>query len=204
MKAVKFIVLGFCIILWSCSSEKKTQDDHSESTLTEVKAPLTVDGVVAKYDSLNSVVQYYWDTLTKMDDEKFVCLNRLYEEMEIMPKSNSFKVRRLKKQIPGIISSRYDQYSMTSEEIDAYDAATDTLIFNTYKLASQTEDFENYPVALEMLNEIKVYNGDLFVTYRTNYSVAAQALNDFVTENNKALKAKGVDIREIPTFFVYE
>ena len=85
-----FLVASLSIGMVACSSDKTSTTAGDKVEDVAVDKPL----IVAQYDSLNAVVQYYWDTLTKMDDEKFSCLDRLYDEMEIMPKSNSFIITK--------------------------------------------------------------------------------------------------------------
>ena len=92
---------------------------------------------------------------------------------------------------------------MTSDQIDEYDAASDTLIFNTYRLAAQTEDFYKYMIANEMIEQVKLYNGNPFVSLRGYYSNAAVDLNEYVKSNETELQENGINIKLLPTFELY-
>ena len=201
MKYIRYVVIASGLLMFACNSNKQPVEEVNSEEI--VSDQVQVNSVVHQYDSLNAAVTYYWDTLQRMDDEKFECLTRLYDEMELMPKSNSFKIRKFKKRVGEVLNLRYDQLSMTDEQIDKYDAATDTLIFQTFRLANETQDFGNYPVAVEMLNLVKQYNGDQFVAYRGYYSEVARVRNEFVEAHKSELEANGVKSEALPTFFVY-
>ena len=192
-------LLTLAIGVYSCSSEKPSD---AKTDTTEVKdSPILMSSDLKReYDSLTAITDFYWDTLTKMDDEKFECLERLYDEMEIMPKSNSFKIAKLRKRIPKVLALRYTQKEMTSRQIDEYDNATTKLIIETKTLASETEDFSNYQVALQMLDLVTIYDGNAFVGKRLDYSEAADVRNEFINNNKAELEKIGLETVILPNF----
>ena len=176
-----FTVVSF---LSSCGSDKSKDLTNNEITSDSNEVVNGSSSVKLEYDSLYQRVEFYWDTLVKIDEEKFSSLVRLYDEMEIMPESNSFKVAKLRKKLEKVEELVLDQKDLSVDKIDEFDNATSELISKTKDLFIETPNGENYKVAVDMINEVSRLDGYVVAMKRQDYCDAVDAYNAFI-DNNK-------------------
>ena len=146
--------------------------------------------VKAEMDMVSDSLNIYWNTLITADDRKISDIGRLLLEISYVENYNEAEQERLQRLQKQLLIKRYDQESMTSEKIDAYDLATDSLINQVVKLCSFTPEIETHPLAEELTEEIKTEDSRL-VIYRAYYDRWVKRYNQLLKAHSRKLKKLG-------------
>lgn len=198
MKAVLFASLCALVVLPMCKPDTaKTATD----TVAAV-SPASPAEVRAQFDILRDSADSNWQRMMRSDDQKLTEVRGLLQDLKKQPRLNAAQVRTLGEQAGRLKPQRYDRQSMASSEIiDQYDAAQDSVLKPLVRLAAPegnapTERIRDY-VEHIMLADANV------VSYRAHYDAAAKAYNNYLRLHQTELAQMGDDyarLRPLPLF----
>lgn len=166
--------------LLSCNhSTEKTNKTESNNTLEATLKPII--------DSMN----YAWELIIKADDQKISDLKRLLLEISYTDKYDVMAHDSLLRLTELLPSKRYQLESMTSDQINYYDAETDKVINAVRELAGRTPGIENHDIVPKLLNDIISANGDILIQQRRKYDESATQYNNYLEQNKEAIQNAG-------------
>lgn len=186
MKARNLLPILFAVILMIAC--KETRKENKEET--EIKTEMPQDQLQVKVNQLDDSAQLAWKFMIEADDQKIAFTKRLLDEVSYTPKYNVVKHAKLMEQCLELKAKRYDTTNLSSEKIDKYDAATDSLLKQVKALVISTPNVENYPLCGELLNDISALDNDV-VMHRVKYDNWAMQYNTILEQHNEELKSLG-------------
>ncbi|HEX8659242.1 MAG TPA: hypothetical protein VF690_17005 [Hymenobacter sp.] len=187
------------LILASCAVSCKR--DGSQST---AKNPASAAAAKAQLDVLRDSVDLKWRNMIESDDQKIGVTRLLLRELQGQPGTNAAQLQNLERANARLKTRRYTQQTMASSElIDQYDAAQDSVLHAVYPVAAPngqapTENARNFVEGLQQLDEG-------VVGFRVQYDRAAQQYNDYLKLHQTELQSLGgkyADIKPLPLFTV--
>ena len=95
-----------------------------------------------------------WHAMMEDEDAKLAKMESLLQQVSYWPVFNRPRYDSLYEDLKKLYEMRYDPETMTDEQINAYDSATDHLIVEIKDFARDHPDFEKYPVADSLISEI--------------------------------------------------
>lgn len=165
---------------------------------TEAVAPADAATLQHEYAALRDTVDARWTRMTAADDEKIFFQKRLLQEISYIPGADVATVTRLNLANEKLAARRYQQATMVSDSIDAYDAAQENVLRPLRELASRHVETAKRPVLKELLDAIQAHD-DNVVRYRGTYDQAARAYNVWLQEHEGHLPAAN-NARPVPLF----
>ncbi|MDB5274226.1 MAG: hypothetical protein JWO58_2593 [Chitinophagaceae bacterium] len=155
------------LTVFSCkeNSAKKTE-----------KSGTSDNAALSHLQALGDSCNKAWEMMMSSDDQKIKDLQRLLQEISYIPGHNEQELERLSQQVKELPAKRYTQETMTSENIDAYDNATDALLKTVFDLKRNTKGIENYTLTGELETSIREADG-MVVNYRVLYDSWADKYN---------------------------
>jgi len=114
--------------------------------------------------------------MVSSDDQKIKDIQRLIQEISYIPSHNEKLVEKLSIQTKELATLRYTQEDLNSDKINAYDAATDSLIKAIFDLKRNTKGVEQYTLTEELEQSIRAADGSV-VNYRVLYDVWVKKFN---------------------------
>jgi hypothetical protein len=184
----KLILLPFLALLLTSCSEKKTTSSGN------------VDSIQKIFTGLRDSTNKAWQIMIKSDDQKMADMKRLLLEISYCKKFNAMRQDSVSKAVDGLKSFRYDQFTMTSEQIDGYDDQTNKVIFALKSHALATEELASHPLAEQLYNDIAKADNDVG-PYRAMYDRWAFQYNDFIKTNKEQLKSES-ELKPLPVFSI--
>lgn len=179
------IVIG----LVSCNKSDKVEQETPNEEVKEVV--LSAQDIKLKLDSSIILASSTWDSVIITDDEKMANIKRLLDEISYCDGANDRKLKKLFKFHKSVIEMRYTKDNITSELIDAYDNAQDSLISETNTLAETTPNIEAHPLAIELMDEIIKADG-MTVSKRGDYDMWTKQINNSIKNHSDLIKGLGL------------
>ena len=198
MKAVLFASLLTLAVLPMCKPDTAKTATDTAGTVS----PASPAEVRAQFDILRDSADVNWRRMMGSDDQKLTEVRSLLQDLKKQPRLNATQVRALGEQAGRLKAQRYDRQSMASSEtIDQYDAAQDSVLKPLMRLAAPegnapTERIRDY-VEHIMLADANV------VGYRAHYDAAAKAYNAYLRVHQAELAQMGdqyAQLRPLPLF----
>ncbi|MBC7921403.1 MAG: hypothetical protein H7Z75_09985 [Ferruginibacter sp.] len=151
---------------------------------------VSADSLKTVYLALNDSVTANWKRLTDSDDEKISDVKRLLQEISHTTVHNRALLDSLVRMQATLTAKRYTMETMVSEQIDAYDLATDSLVQRIPRLMASVPDLESYPLCAELSQEIDSA-GQAVLLHRIHYDKYAKLHNQFIREHAADLQKTG-------------
>lgn len=191
MKKISLLLLASTILVFSCKKSNKAE--QTSEAETEVIAPvvLTMQDIKAELDSSVVLANASWDSVSTYDNEKMSNIKRLLDEISYCDGANDKKLKKLFKFHQKVMELQYNQDNITSEMIDLYDNAQDSLINEVNALAESTPNIEAHPLAIELMDEIVKADGMTF-SKRGDYDIWAKKINNAIKEYPEFVSELGV------------
>ena len=197
MKALLFASCLTLAVLPMCKPD-------TAKTTTEAAAvnPASPAEVRAQFDILRDSADVNWQRMMGSDDQKLADVHALLQDLKKQPRLNAAQMRTLGAQAARLKPQRYDRQSMASSDlIDHYDAAQDSLLKPLYQLAAPEG---NAPTAQirDYVEHIMKADADI-VSYRAHYDAAAKAYNNYLHLHQAELAKMGskyTGLRALPLF----
>ena len=183
MKKIAFIFILAAFSFFSCErkSDKKSGNVGEPKTETAKK---DIDLIV---DSVNTA----WTTLISTEEQKFQDLKRLLDEISYTSSYDPIAHDSLTKKLEIVKAKRYDQ-SLDTSAIDAYNNATDRVVFEVLQLKRTTKGIEQHPLADELENDILAANSPEKVAQLLGrYNWWTNQYNNYLKKNKKKLEKLG-------------
>ncbi|MBF9140715.1 hypothetical protein [Hymenobacter properus] len=177
--AVALLVLAACAA--SCKRDGSKSVVLNPAAATEVKAQL---------DILQDSVNAKWRNMTESDDQKIGVTRLLLRELKAQPGANAAQLQALDQANNRLKARRYTQQTMASSElIDQYDAAQDSLLKAVYPVAAPngaapTENARNFVEGIQQLDAN-------VVGLRVQYDHAVHQYNDYLKLHQAELQQLG-------------
>ena len=145
-----------------------------------------------KYEAtaLSDSLDYSWKVMVDSDNEKLADIKRLLDEVSYTKEHDESEVQRLRKKQEALVNKRFSRGSMTSQQIDAYDTATDSLLRETFALVNATPEMEKHSITNQLLADIQKEDNDVII-YRVRYDQWAKKFNEFLENNSANLEKLG-------------
>ncbi len=143
-----------------------------------------------RVDGMRNQVDKAWTSMIQSDDQKIADINRLLLEISYSDKYDEPQLALLKQRAGSLASTRYQQYGMTSDEIDQYDNATTSLIRSVLELADKIPDLDKNDLSAKLRDDILKADEEV-VIYRIRYDREAKAFNNYLKEEANMLKKLG-------------
>lgn len=188
MKKLFFICVAFTGLFFSCQEKKETQttEEKEESAVS----PLSPDSLKKRIDVVRDSMNTSWNKMIASDDQKIQDLKRLLQEITYTKAYDPGKVEKLSILADSVKSVRYTQDSMTSSQIDQYDAATEKLIKQTFLLVENTPEMASHTITETLKNDIMKAESEV-VNQRVLYDRWAKEYNDLLDGQGNTLQQLG-------------
>ncbi len=194
MKKFIFVIPILLLMVAMISCEKK-------STTTTTDTTKVADSSLVKLKSLRDSADKAWGIMIKSDDQKISDMTRLLQEISYCKKYNVLLMDSLNAVLKTMKDKRYNQLTMTSAEIDQYDAFTDLVISRVRYLGSTTKDLKEHPLAETLYTDIATADNDV-VRYRNLYDKFTFAYNDYLEKVKNQLGDKAKDYPKLNVFTI--
>ena len=187
------------IMLASCAASCKR-----DATKTVVLDPASAAAVKTQFDVLRDSVDVKWRSMTESDDQKIAITRLLLREIKNQPGINAAQLQDLERANTRLKTRRYTQQTMASSDlIDQYDTAQDSLLRAVYPIAAPndnapTENARNFVEGLRQLDEG-------VVGFRLQYDRAARQYNDYLKLHQAELQSLGgkyAEFKKLPLFTI--
>ncbi len=193
MKKIIFVIpILLFVVLFSC-------DNKSTSTSTLDSTKINNDTTLLVLKDIRDSSDKAWEFMIKSDDQKISDIMRLLQEISYCRKYNVLLLDSLNNAVKIMKDKRYKQLTMTSAEIDQYDAFTDLIISRVKYLGSTVKDIQEHPLAESLYVDIASADNDI-VRYRNLYDNFAFAYNYYLEANKTSLGDKAKNFQKLPVF----
>lgn len=192
----------FCTLVGIVSSCNQKENKSEKTTEQEEKIPLSPDSVKQLISLAEDSINNAWNEMMQSDNQKFQDIKRLLQEISYTSGHDAAKLEKLNQMTDSVKSLRYEMHTMTSSEIDQYDAATGDLIKETFKLVSETPEMESHTITKTLQDDIMKADNEL-VQHRIHYDNWAKDYNRLIRENRTSLQEMGEpysSLKEKPLF----
>jgi hypothetical protein len=165
-------VLGALLIVVACAASCKRDGaarTANPASATAVQSQLTV---------LRDSADAKWQAMVASDDQKIGITRLLLRELQQQPGSNAAQLAALTAANDRLKARRYTQLNLPSAQIDAYDAAQDSLLHALYPVAAPaggapSENARNFVEGLQQLDAG-------VASFRIQYDRAAKQYNAYL------------------------
>jgi len=179
----KIIPLALLILLASLDACKT---DRSPKTV-DLASPAAAK---AQLDVLRDSVDARWTQMLASDDAKISAIRQVLRELANQPGTDRTQLQQLTRANDRLKKLRYNQETMaSSEQIDAYDAAQDSLLHVLYPIAQPASGQPNETVR-NLTEGIQTSDSEV-VTYRLHYDQAAKQFNNYLQVHQEQLTKLG-------------
>lgn len=166
------------ILLAACRQGTNTADIGEVST----------DSLQVQLTSLTDSLDTSWKEMIDSDDQKILEVGRLLATMQERCKLTGTPIEKLLQQQTTLADSRYKSpQDMGSEQIDQYDASTDSLLQSLDALYESQNVSACCSTCDGLRDDIKKRHSDV-VMYRIRYDSHAREYNALVTQQKDNLK----------------
>ncbi|GAB3296536.1 hypothetical protein GCM10027511_11060 [Hymenobacter humi] len=198
MPSVKTAIV-LLLILTGCAASCK-RDTSSAAVLD----PASAKAVKTQFDVLRDSVDIKWRNMTESDDQKIGVTRLLLRELKGQPNISATQLEALDRANTRLKARRYTQETMASSDlIDQYDTAQDSLLRAVYPVAAPneqapTENARNFVEGLRMLDAG-------VVGFRVQYDRAAQQYNNYLKLHQAQIQSLGgkyANLKPLPLFTI--
>ena len=195
-KPFKSVLVGL-LLFTACAASCKR-----DGTKTATLNPASAAAVKAQLAVLRDSMDLKWRAMTESDDQKISVTRLLLRELQGQPGTDAAQVKALERANSRLKARRYDQQTMaSSERIDQYDAAQDSLLKALYPVAAPggnapSENARNFVEGIQQLDAG-------VVTFRVTYDRAAKQYNAYLKLHQAELQALGgkyAEAKPLPLF----
>lgn len=152
--------------------------------------PASSAAVKAQLDVLRDSVDLKWRNMTESDDQKIGVTRLLLQELQNQPGANVAQLKSLTQANARLKVLRYNQQTMASSDlIDRYDAAQDSLLHALYPVAAP-EGQAPTAAARDLVEGIQQIDAGV-VGFRVHYDRAAKQYNNYLKLHQTELQALG-------------
>lgn len=188
-KTIRIILLVcFCAAAYSAcqraSEEKKAEEQELE-----------MDSLRLVYTGLSDSLKLRWQILMSEEEQRLQDMRRLLLEISYTPVYNKARYDTLYENLKKVYEMRFEQESMTSEEIDQYDSAASRLKTEIVQFALEHPDIEKYPLMGELIEDIEAADQQILF-HRVQYDNYVRDYNHFLYGNREYLPK--IDTANIP------
>lgn len=163
----------------------RCQSDNTREQTSEVNA----DSLQIQLNTLNDSLQTSWNAMIDSDDAKIRQIDQLLKDITQSCKYDKAAYAQVAQQQARLASKRYaSPDSMTNEQIDRYDIATDSLLSNLRTFYEKTNAATCCPLCESLLENIETQHSEV-VMYRIRYDNHAKEFNALVTQQKETLTA---------------
>ena len=177
MKKTLWLFTLVVITFSSCKQTRPKQERNADSLRTEFKV-------------LNDSIQVAWQVMMGSDSAKLGNVKRLLQEVSYTKVHDQALLDSLLRLQAALPAQRYTMETMTSEKIDAYDLATDSLLRRLPQLMASVPDLDRYPLCAQLMQEIEAANQALLL-HRVHYDNYAKEYNRLISEYGSELEKLG-------------
>lgn len=183
----------FMILIVILFTQCKT--DQSKQQASEVNA----DSLQTQLLTLNDSLQSSWNTMIASDDQKISEIGTLLQGIAKSCKYNKASYDQVLKQQSQLAAKRYvSSDSMTNEQIDRYDSATDSLLSDLHTFYEKTNASACCPDCDSVLSDIEKQHGEV-VMYRIRYDNHAKEFNALITQQKTILSTLKPEYKNLKT-----
>ncbi|WP_324677323.1 hypothetical protein [Hymenobacter sp. GOD-10R] len=191
----KILPLAFLIALASLEACKT---DRSSKTV-DLASPAAAK---AQLDVLRDSVDVRWTQMIASDDAKISATRQVLRELANQPGVDRAQLQQLTRANDRLKNVRYNQQTMAnSAQIDAYDAAQDSLLHVLYPIAQPTSG-QSSELVRNLTEGIQSSDSEV-VGYRLRYDQAAKQFNNYLQvhqEQFSKLGGKYSKLQPLPLF----
>lgn len=167
-------LLGALLVVVACAASCK----RDGSTRAAAAGPASATAVQSQLAVLRDSADVRWKTMLASDDQKIGLTRLLLRELQQQPGANAAQLQALGAANDRLKARRYTQTVLPSAQIDAYDAAQDSLLHALLPLAAPsgaapTENTRNFVEGLQQLDAG-------VVGFRVQYDAAAKQYNTYL------------------------
>jgi hypothetical protein len=187
------------LLLAACAASCKRDGSKSASL-----NPASAAAVKAQFDILQDSVNVKWRNMTESDDQKIGVTRLLLRELKSQPGANAVQLQALDRANTHLKNRRYTQQTMASSDlIDQYDSAQDSLLQAVYPVAAPngqapTENARNFVEGIQQLDAG-------VVGFRVQYDNAVHQYNDYLKLHQAELQSLGgkyATLKPLPFFTI--
>lgn len=158
--------------------------------------PVSPAAAKAQLDVFRDTLAVRWTQMIASDDAKMRDTEQVLRELEKQPSANATQVQQLTRANERLKNIRYDQETMaSSERIDAYDAAQDSVLRAVYALALPASGPANETV--QTLTEGIQAADNQVVGYRVRYDQAAKQFNNYLKLHKPEISKLGSEYNQL-------
>ncbi len=180
ISAILFFI-PLVILLLTAGCRPKTE------AVTETTA-VRVDSLQGVLTTLNDSVDLTWQEMMASDAQKLRHIDTLLQRIRSTGQHDKLLYERLTRLRASLATRQYSRpEDLSSRQIDAYDAATDSLISGVgqlYDHLPRPERCENCASLKDRIHE----TDEAVLPYRLRYDRHAEAYNSFLNQNQTALR----------------
>jgi hypothetical protein len=193
--SLKTAIIGLMLVTGCAASCKR---DGSKATMN----PASTAAVKAQFDVLRDSVDLKWSNMIASDDQKIGVTRLLLRELEGKSGVDAAQLPAFMRANERLKARRYNQQTMASSElIDRYDAAQDSLLHALYPVAAPnggapTENARNFIEGIQQLDAG-------VAPFRVQYDRAVKNYNTYLQLHQQELQSLGgkyAELKPLPLF----
>lgn len=145
------------------------------------------DSLQIQFNALNDSLRVSWDEMTASDDEKIGAVGQLLQSISRSCKPDQILYDSVARQQQSLPAKRYlSPDAITSDQIDRYDASTDSLLNGVRVLYEKTDARVCCTGCDSVLNRIEQLHGQV-VMYRIRYDGHGRQHNALLSQQKENL-----------------
>jgi hypothetical protein len=191
MKKIIFFFLSVALF-YSCEPDKNevVEENQEVSKEEEVVEKLSPENLKDRITLVKDSTDKIWQEMEQSEKLMIEDVKRLLEEVSYTQNYNTLKQQKLMILADSVQKLRYTQNEMTSEQIDRYDAATDSLLARTIRLVIETPEMESHSITDELIKDIQSANSNIIYN-RVRYDRWAKEFNVLLNTQKESLQQLG-------------
>ena len=162
-------------------------------------APVNLDSLQTQFKASDDSLRNSWQVMIASDDEKLRLVGQLLNDIGKGCPHDKAIHTELVRDYQGLPAKRYaSPDAMTSNQIDQYDAATDTLLNNLRDFYQTVPTQKCCPDCQAALGEVERLHGEV-IMFRIRYDNHAKEYNALVTQQKENLAALRPEFKTLKT-----
>jgi hypothetical protein len=165
--------------------------------------PVSPAAAKAQLDVFRDTLDVRWTKMIASDDAKLRDTEQVLRELRKQPGTDAAQVQQLTRANARLKSLRYNQQTMaSSERIDAYDAAQDSLLRAVYTVALPPSGPVNETVQ-SLAESIQAADSEV-IGYRVRYDQAAKQFNNYLKLHEPEISKLGGKYKQLQPVPLFE
>ncbi len=173
--------LRIFLIALLCAASYSACQRATEEKISEEKQA-KVDSLRQTYISLNDSTDARWQILVAEEKNKLDNMKQVLEELGRPPVVNKERYDSLYAQLQQLYEVQLSPESMSSEAIDRYDSASNTLKAGIINYAQNHPDIEKVPLVSSLIDSLQTADQRILF-HRVRYDNYAKDFNNFLEGN---------------------